>query len=146
MDTYIKKGLQWGLAGTLGMTILMLIGTALKLSPMPAPVPVALAKLILGDVPKPVLMITGMLSHFLYGGIAGIIFSKFLKEKVSIVKGLAWGAILWLAMQLIFLPILCWGIFGTNISAKIAVVTLVLHLIYGGILGGGIYWKQKQNE
>ncbi|MBS1271014.1 MAG: hypothetical protein MAGBODY4_00143 [Candidatus Marinimicrobia bacterium] len=53
----------------------------------------------------------------------------------SIGFGFLWGTILWLIMQVIWLPILGWGIFGSNITPKIAVATLILHLIYGGTLG-----------
>lgn len=38
-------------------------------------------------------------------------------------------------MQIMFLPFLGWGLFGTAITPKIAVATLVLHLVYGGVLG-----------
>jgi len=31
-----------------------------------------------------------------------------------------------------------WGVFGTAITPKIAVATLVLHLIYGATLGWGL--------
>ena len=138
----IRRGFLYGLLGTLGMTIIMLLGTAMKLSPMPAPIPVALAHKVMGNLPKPVLMISGMLAHFVYGGLAGAVFVKLAKSK-NVWYGFAWGVILWLGMQLIFLPFLGWGVFGSSITPKIAVATLVLHLIYGGILGWGLSKKEK---
>jgi hypothetical protein len=48
------------------------------------------------------------------------------------------GLFLWLIMELVVLPLLGWGVFGSAITSKIAVATLVLHLIYGGILGWGL--------
>ena len=133
----IKKGFIWGLVATLAMTVVMLLGTITGQSPMPAPVPVALAKWALGALPKPALMLIGLIAHFIYGGIAGTVFSSILK-RINIWTGLGWGVLLWFGMQLIFLPILGWGIFGTAINSQIAIATLVLHLIYGGTLGWGL--------
>lgn len=138
MNDNIKKGFLYGLLATLGMTIIMLIGTASEISPMPAPIPVAVVHKILGNLPKPVLMILGMISHFLYGGIAAALFVKLVKNK----NLLGWGILLWLIMQFIFLPFLGWGIFGSSVTPKIAAATLILHLIYGGILGWGLSRKQ----
>jgi hypothetical protein len=140
MDTNVKRGFGYGLLATLGMTLIMLTGTALQLSPMPAPVPIALARWALGALPMPALVILGMLAHFLYGGVAGSILAWLLKNRVNIWLGFGWGVLLWLGMELVFLPLLGWGLFGSAITPKIAVATLILHLIYGGILGWGLSW------
>ena len=140
MNENIKRGFLYGLLATLGMTIIMLIGTFSKLSPMPAPIPVALVHKFIGNLPKPALMVLGMIFHFLYGGIAGAVFAKFVNNK-NILKGFGWGIVLWIIMQLIVLPILGWGIFGSSVTPKIAIATLILHLIYGGILGWGLSRK-----
>jgi len=47
---------------------------------------------------------------------------------------LVWGVVLWFIMQILVLPLIGWGIFGSAIDVKIAVATLVLHLVYGGLL------------
>jgi len=143
MDMHIKKGFIWGLAATLAMTVVMLLGMISKLSPMPAPIPIALAKWAFGALPKPALMGIGMFAHFLYGGVAGLVFSLVFKNRVGIWKGLGWGILLWLGMQLVFLPLLGWGVFGSAISPKIAVATLVLHLIYGSMLSWGLGRQSK---
>ena len=143
MDMHLKKGIKWGLLATLSMTVIMLIGMITKISPMPAPIPVALVKMAFGELPKPALMGIGMLAHFIYGGVAGLVFTLVIKNKVNIWKGLGWGIFLWLGMQLIFLPLLGWGIFGSAISPKIAVATLMLHLVYGSTLGWGLGRQYK---
>ncbi|MCF7803932.1 MAG: hypothetical protein K9N46_01350 [Candidatus Marinimicrobia bacterium] len=134
MNTSIKDGFIYGLLATLAMTVIMLLSVATKISPMPAPIPVALVKTLLGAMPKPALMALGMIAHFIYGGIAGSIFAWLFSNR-TLGVGFLWGAILWLIMQVVFLPILGWGIFGSNITPKIAVATLILHLIYGGTIG-----------
>ena len=104
---------------------------------MPSPIPVALAHWALGNLPKPVLMITGGIAHFLYGGVAGAVLFTVLRERVNVLWGMGFGVLLWIGMQIIFLPLLGWGLFGSAVTPRIAVATLVLHLIYGAILGWG---------
>jgi hypothetical protein len=41
-------------------------------------------------------------------------------------------------MELMVLPLLGWGVFGSAITPKIAIATLALHLVYGGTLGWGL--------
>lgn len=132
-----KHGFGYGVLATLAMTLMMLLGLLTSMSPMPAPVPVALAKWAFGDLPQPVLMGIGMMAHFLYGGVAGIVFAHLFQQKLTLWMGFLWGVLLWFGMQVTFLPLLGWGIFGTTITPKIAVATLVLHLIYGGVLDWG---------
>lgn len=134
MNTSIKNGFIYGLSATLAMTVIMLLATVTGVSPMPAPVPVALVKTVLGAIPKPALMILGLIAHFIYGGLAGSVFVRLFKKSFQM-NGFLWGVILWLIMQVLFLPILGWGLFGSALTLKIAVATLVLHLIYGGTLG-----------
>jgi len=38
-------------------------------------------------------------------------------------------------MQVVVLPFIGWGLFGAAITPKIAAATLLLHLIYGALVG-----------
>lgn len=135
---YWKKGILYGLLGTLAMTIIMLIGMATGISPLPEPIPLAIAKEILGEVAKPLLMAFAIITHFGYGAFWGGLLYQAFKRKGDIWYGLGLGVFLWLAMQLIVLPGLGWGLFGSVITPKVAIVTLVLHLIYGATVGWGL--------
>ena len=84
MDMHIKRGIKWGLHATLTMTVIMLIGMITKISPMPAPIPVALVKMAFGELPKPALMGIGMLAHLISGGVACFIFSSLVKSSVNL--------------------------------------------------------------
>jgi hypothetical protein len=124
------------------MTGIMLVGMSTGVAPMPKPIPTALAELFLGGLVGPVAQsistIVGMILHVGYGGLAGVVFVLLFRNNLNWTVGLLWGGILWLIMQVAVLPLLGWGLFGlaiTGIPPKIAVGTLVLHLIYGGILG-----------
>lgn len=136
-STKTKSGFTFGIIATFVMTLIMLTGMLSGISPIPEPIPVAIVKLIFGSLPKPALMILGMGAHFAYGGVAGLILFKLSKDN-KFWHGLAWGIMLWLIMHLVFLPLIGWGFFATAMNIKIVPATLVLHLIYGGILGYGL--------
>lgn len=137
MRKTIARGFGWGLLATLAMTAVMLTGVATGMSPMPRPVPVALAAWAFGALPLPALMALGMVAHFIYGGAAGAVLAAVLGARTSVWSGLGFGALLWLGMGVIWLPVLGWGLFGSAISPRIGLATLLLHLIYGAVLGWG---------
>lgn len=72
--------------------------------------------------------------HLGYGAFWGGVLAA-LTRRITIVRGLALGVALWLIMQVVVLPFLGWGLFGAAQKPKIALATLVLHLMYGGVLG-----------
>jgi len=128
-------GFGWGVVATLAMTVVMIIGRVTGVAPMPEVIPVAVAGHVLGaGTPRPLVMVVGVLSHLFYGGFWGAVLAALIRP-VTVWKGLGLGVLLWLGMQLVFLPFLGWGLFGTAITPLIAVATLVLHLVYGGTLG-----------
>ena len=128
------QGFGWGAAATVVMSIPMIAGTLTGFSPMPKPIPAAIVGSLLGEIPKPLLLLFAALSHLGYGGFWGGVLAISTK-RVTIWNGLALGVFLWLVMQVAVLPWLGWGPFGTTVTPMIAVATLVLHLIYGATLG-----------
>lgn len=137
------KAFTWGILATIAMSVIMITGKITGIAPMPKPIPLAITGILFGkNSPFPLLMITAIIFHLGYGGVWGVLLSAVIKE-ITITKGLMLGLILWLIMQLMVLPILGWGIFGMNISPKIAIATLVLHVVYGVVLGWGISRWQK---
>ena len=102
---------------------------------MPEPIPKAILTTILGKgLPIPIIMFLAAASHLAYGGIWASLLTQ-VTYHVTIWKGLGLGVFLWLVMQVAVLPFIGWGLFGTTITSKIAVATLVLHLIYGALVG-----------
>jgi len=134
----LRWGFMWGVAATIAMSIPMMIGMATGVAPMPEPIPKALVSLVFGaGLPAPLLMALSAGSHLGYGGVFGALLVRLYPE-AGIREGLSLGVLLWLVMEIVVLPVLGWGFFGAAITPKIAVATLVLHLIYGATLGWGL--------
>lgn len=129
------NGFRWGVVATVVMSILMIASVLTGMSPMPKPIPVAIVgRLTGGSLPKPALMATAALLHLAYGGFWGGAMAR-LTSRVTVGRGLVLGVALWLLMGVAVLPWLGWGLFGTARTPKIAVATLLLHLLYGLTLG-----------
>lgn len=131
----LRIGFGYGVVATIAMSVLMLLAVVLGKSPMPQPIPEAVVVQLFGSgLPKPLLTALTIGLHLSYGGVFGTALGR-VAPPVTIGKGLVLGVGLWILMQVVFLPFLGWGLFGTAITPKIAVATLVLHLVYGGVLG-----------
>jgi hypothetical protein len=135
MDNRFGRGFGWGVVATIAMSVLMLIGVATGMSPMPKPIPLAIGARVLGEgTAQPLLMGFAVLAHLAYGGVWGGLFASF-TWPVTVWKGMGLGAFLWLLMQILVLPFLGWGLFGSGVNPAIAVATLVLHVVYGATYG-----------
>jgi len=129
------SGFGWGVAATVVMSALMILGVLTGMSPMPTPIPAAIVgKLTGGSLPKPGLMAVAALLHLGYGGFWGGLLARF-SRRLTVGQGVLLGVGLWMLMGVAVLPWLGWGLFGTSQTPKIAVATLVLHLLYGVTLG-----------
>ena len=134
----LAVGFGWGVVATIAMSVLMILGVVTGLSPMPSPIPEAIVNKALElfgvGLPAPLIMLLAAGAHLSYGGVSGAILAA-LTRPVTVWKGLGWGVFLWLVMQVAVFPLLGWGLFGAAITPRIAVATLVLHLVYGATLG-----------
>ncbi len=147
MTHRLRNGFLWGIAATVAMSILMLGGMLLHLSPMPKPIPAALVGKLLGPgLPRPALMALAALSHLGYGGAWGAALAGTIRGRVTLAHGIVLGVMLWVLMQLLVLPWLGWGVFGAGVTPRIAVATLILHLGYGSVLGWGLQRAAKRGE
>lgn len=142
----IWRGFYWGVLATVAMSIPMMIGVGTGVSPLPQPIPVAIVITVFGaGLPQPLLVTLAAGSHLAYGGFWGGLLNWGRRE-VGIGTGIAVGALLWFFMQVAVLPFIGWGAFGVDITPAIALVTLVLHLIYGATLGWGLSRSNPQDR
>jgi hypothetical protein len=82
----------------------------------------------------------GMVMHFILGTVVysltcALLAYRFLPGP-PVVKGLVWGVVLWLGLQLVGMPMMGAGVFSTRAGGMKAVIgALVAHLVYGALLG-----------
>ena len=120
-----------GVAGTAAMTLMMLI------APMMG-VHMDITASLAGMVHAP--WMVGMVVHLMMGILIfplvyGILLRRYLPGS-ALVRGLIWGSILWMMMEVAVMPMLGAGVFGIYGPGMMgAVAALMAHLVYGGLLG-----------
>ncbi len=81
----------------------------------------------------------GWLVHFMIGMFAwGIGFSTFcnvLPGRSTLTKGISFGISAWFLMMVVVMPTAGAGLFGLNMGMMAPVMTMMLHAIYGAVLG-----------
>jgi hypothetical protein len=130
----VAAGAGWGVLATVAMSVVMVVGVATDVAPMPEPIPAALVTRTLGTLPQPAVLVLAVATHLSYGAAAGAVLAGLLR-RVTVWHALAYAAVLWAVMGLAWLPYLGWGLFGTAVAPTVAAATLVLHVTYGLVLG-----------
>lgn len=128
----IMKGFAAGFAATLVLSALMLLKSMMGL--MPALDVISMLGAMSGGGAA-----MGWLGHFLIGTVLwGGLFAwgnDYVPGESQLIKGLWFGTGAWLLMMLFVMPLAGAGLFGLNIGIMAAVMTLVLHWVYGAVLG-----------
>ena len=136
----IGKGIVAGFAATVALSLIMLLKAGMGLMP-DLNVIAMLTKMLGGSSP-----VTGWIAHFAIGAVAwGILFvwlDPNIPGNAHWLKGVVFGIGAWLLMMIIIMPMAGAGFFGMNLGIMAPVMTLILHLIYGVVLGG-VYGLQK---
>lgn len=130
--TNVGSGIIAGFVATAVLSIIMIIKAAAGL--LPELDIIQMLSGMLGGAP-----VMGWVAHFSIGALLwGTVFAV-LNDSIpgnsQITKGLALSIVAWLLMMVIVMPIAGAGVFGLNIGIMAPVMTLVLHLVYGAVLG-----------
>lgn len=142
---WIKAGAV-GALGSLIIFIAMVVGIEVTgVAPFNLPPSAAFLK-ALGIPPQPLAVV----AHFVYGIAWAVILYALFESRTDLVRGLAMAVIVqWLVlMQLVYSPIIGWGVFGSaagslpadaplalDSAGKYIVLTLLLHVVYGALNG-----------
>ena len=136
-------------AGGVGVVTALLLSAVMVpamlsgLSPMPKPLGLAFAETLLGRaLPLPV----GLLFHIVYVTVWSVAYVSLFREALSLTKALALAGLLWIAVLMIFFPIVGWGFLGLAVSPKLIVASLVPHVLFAVFLWGlcRIVFKAKR--
>jgi len=132
--TRVGKGLAAGFVATIVLSALMVMKTMMGV--MPA---LDLPKMISGMMGMPDTPMVGWAAHFMIGtivyglAIAGL--DRVLPSLNRVILGLILGAGGWLIMMIMLMPMAGVGLFGMTLGIMAPMMTLILHLIFGGVLG-----------
>jgi hypothetical protein len=130
----IGKGLFAGFVATLVLSAIMVMKTMMGV--MPA---LDLPKMIAGMMGQPGAPSIGWVVHFMIGiviyGAAIALLDRRLPGSHT-VQGVTLAVIGWLIMMIMLMPMAGAGLFGMNMGLMVPMMTLVLHLIFGALLGG----------
>jgi len=134
----LTRGAAWGAVATAAKSAVTFLGFLGGESAEPTPMPVAIVERLAGeDAHRALVYPAAALAHLAYGGAAGALFAL-LGRPTTLVRGVAWGALLWLVQQVVVFPFVGWGAFGRTVGMRASVGALVDHLVYGYVLGVGL--------
>ena len=129
----IAKGILAGLAATVVLTLMMLAKGAMGL--MPALDPVGMIAEMMGVSATIAWGVHFMIGAVIWGG-AFALLEQNLPGGDFWVKGVVLGVGAWLIMMVAMMPMAGVGFFGMQLGIMAPVLTLVMHLVFGAVLGG----------
>jgi len=92
-----------------------------------------------GIMGTPAVPMVGWVMHFMIGTVVwGVLFALIgssLPSSNNIIKGMIFGTLAWVMMMVIVMPMAGAGLFGLKMGMMAPVMTLMLHLVYGVVLG-----------
>lgn len=128
----IAKGIFAGFIATLVISVFMLMKQIMMLVPELDPIR------MLADMAGTPSLRAGWIMHFLIGSVAwGPLYSfveAWLPGRMT-VRGILFGTAAWLLMMVVVMPMAGAGLFGLGIGVAAPIITLVLHIIFGAVLG-----------
>ncbi len=131
--TNLKNGFLAGFAATAVLSVMMVAKGMMGV--MPELDVVAMLSMMMGAP-----LIVGWLAHFMIGTLAwGGGFAALygvIPGGSAILKGIVFGVAAWLAMMIMVMPMAGAGLFGMNFGIMAPMMTLVLHIVFGAVLGG----------
>ncbi len=133
----INSGLVAGLIATVMLSLVMVMKAAMGLMPQVNAIQMltGISAHLLGT---PMTPLVGWVIHFLIGTVLwGALFALLAGRLPGtfVVKGIVFSIGAWILMMVIPMPMAGAGLFGLNIGMPAPVATLVLHIVYGAILG-----------
>lgn len=131
----LGKGIVAGFVATVALSAVMIVKQVTGFLPE-----LDLIQLLTVAAGMPGEMWVGWTLHFLIGTLAwGILFvylRPLMPGRNRTVQAVWFGALAWLLMMIVFMPAAEAGLFGQRLDGlMVAVATLVLHLVYGLVLG-----------
>ncbi len=130
--TNASKGIVAGLAATVMLSMIMFAKGMMGL--MPELNVIAMLSSMMNVTP-----VVGWAIHFMIGmlawGLGFVAVFSILPGATDITRGISFGVAAWFLMMLAVMPMAGAGLFGLNMGMMAPAMTLMLHAIYGAVLG-----------
>ncbi len=127
-----SNGLMAGFVATMVLSLIMVAKGMMGL--MPELEVIAMLGSMMNAAPA-----FGWVVHFMIGifawGLGFAMIFNFLPGSSRLRKGISFGIAAWFLMMLVVMPMAGAGLFGLNVGVMAPVITLMLHAIYGAVLG-----------
>ena len=130
--TNTARGIVAGLVATMVLSMIMVAKGMMGL--LPELNVIAMLSSMMKMAP-----IFGWAAHFMIGalvwGLGFVAISRILPGSTDLVKGISFGVVAWVMMMVAIMPMAGAGIFGLKMGMVAPMMTLMLHVIYGAVLG-----------
>ena len=130
----VPKAMVAGLVATIVQSLFFVMKDAMGIMPQ-----LDLPKMIAGMMGMPDAPMAGWAVHFFIGVVVYGAALAFLDEHLPGDSKMGHGVFLatvgWLMMMVVLMPMAGAGLFGLNLGISAPIMTLMLHLIFGAILG-----------
>ena len=128
------KAMVAGLVATIVLSLLMVMKGAMGIMPQ-----LDLPRMIAGMMGMPDAPMLGWAVHFFIGvvvyGAALALLDEHLPGDSKMGHGVLLATVGWLMMMVVLMPMAGAGLFGLNLGISAPIMTLMLHLIFGAVLG-----------
>ena len=133
----VTKGVVAGLVATIVLSAIMYVKAMMGLMPE-----LNVIGMLAGMMKSGAMM--GWVAHFMIGAVVWGVLYALLYSRIpggsSLVKGIVFGIGAWVIMMIAVMPMAGAGVFGMKLGMMAPVMTLMLHAIFGAVLGG-VYGK-----
>ncbi|WP_137220883.1 DUF6789 family protein [Shewanella sp. MEBiC00475] len=134
----IFKGIIAGFIGTLVLTGLMILKKNMGIMPGLDPVHM-MSTMAAEKMGTEVNLMIGWVMHFVIGsvawGTAFAVLNGVLPGRSQVIKGIVLGVAAWLLMMIGPMPMSGAGFFGLSMGIMAPVMTLMLHIVFGAVMG-----------
>lgn len=131
------KAIGVGILTALILSTLMVTALKTGVSPMPAPVALAFAQMLLGaSLPLPV----GLLFHVAWVAFWSVFYVVFFWEHLTFARVAALAIFLLALVYIVIFPFIGWGFFGMAIGPAVLAGGFITHLLFAIVLWTLAHW------
>lgn len=130
---HVSKGLIAGFTATVVMSAMMLMKQSMGIMPQLNPIAM-LTEMAGASTP-----VVGWVLHFMIGTVMwGILFALLASRLTGAMwlRGVLFGIGAWLLMMVMVMPMAGAGFFGLSMGIAAPILTLMMHIVFGAVLGG----------